>query len=246
MADLDEQLAGAQEARSQAQVSIDTLEQEQAALQATLATRTEQLNNAEGALAELSSEQATLTERNRALQSELETNRNEQQDLTQRLSGVREQVSRLQRNLRQARGARDTLLAQLNTLDQTNLALEERLAPASAQLERARARAASLTKEVRALQLQGASTGADERELARVQRALDGAQRTVARVTGAQGVYTVQPGDSLSYLASVFYRNGNRWPAIHEVNAHLLDDPDMLFSGMVLVIPDQTRAASAR
>lgn len=68
----------------------------------------------------------------------------------------------------------------------------------------------------------------------------------MVRVTEAQGVYTVQPGDSLSYLATVFHRNGNLWPVIYEANAHLLEDPDLLFSGMVLVIPDQSQLASAR
>ncbi|MEJ2357187.1 MAG: LysM peptidoglycan-binding domain-containing protein [Deinococcales bacterium] len=60
----------------------------------------------------------------------------------------------------------------------------------------------------------------------------------MARLTGARGIYTVQPADSLSSIAVFFYRDGYRWPAIFEANAHLISDPDLIFPGMVLIVPE--------
>jgi nucleoid-associated protein YgaU len=71
-----------------------------------------------------------------------------------------------------------------------------------------------------------------------VRRRLEQAQSEVARLTGARGIYTVQPADSLSSIAVFFYRNADRWPAILEANAHLIYNPDLIFPGMVLIVPE--------
>ena len=67
---------------------------------------------------------------------------------------------------------------------------------------------------------------------------LETTQNEIARLTGARGIYTVQPGDSLSSIATFFYGNGNRWPDIMQANENLIDAPDLIFSGMVLIVPE--------
>jgi nucleoid-associated protein YgaU len=102
-------------------------------------------------------------------------------------------------------------------------------------------RALELTQDLERLLREEADlvelTEAQRAELAAVRARLEEAQSEVARLTGARGIYTVQRGDSLSYVAAVFYRNGFRWPAILAANAHLIDDPDLIFPGMVLIVP---------
>jgi nucleoid-associated protein YgaU len=49
--------------------------------------------------------------------------------------------------------------------------------------------------------------------------------------------YTVVGGDTLSGIAEKFYNNANRWPRIFEANRHQIQDPDRIFPGQVLRIP---------
>lgn len=107
---------------------------------------------------------------------------------------------------------------------------------ALADLEAAEARARELTDAL--AQAQEAQDAQDGRVVQALQVALVEAQGDVARLANARGVYTVQAADSLSSIATFFYRNGNMWPSILEANDHLIDDPDLIFSGMVLVVPE--------
>lgn len=50
--------------------------------------------------------------------------------------------------------------------------------------------------------------------------------------------YTVVAGDTLSHIAQRFYGDANRWPAIFDANRDKLSDPDRIFPGQVLRIPD--------
>lgn len=50
--------------------------------------------------------------------------------------------------------------------------------------------------------------------------------------------YTVQPGDSLWKIAEEMYGNGSKYPVIFEANRDLLDNPDKIFPGQELKIPD--------
>lgn len=50
--------------------------------------------------------------------------------------------------------------------------------------------------------------------------------------------YTVQSGDSLWKVAEAMYGNGAKYTAIFEANRDLLDDPDKIFPGQELRIPD--------
>ena len=51
--------------------------------------------------------------------------------------------------------------------------------------------------------------------------------------------YTVQSGDTLSKVAKQFYGDANRYSAIFEANRPMLKDPDEIYPGQVLRIPQQ-------
>lgn len=50
--------------------------------------------------------------------------------------------------------------------------------------------------------------------------------------------YTVQSGDSLWAIAEKMYGSGGKYMKIFEANTDLLDNPDKIFPGQELVIPD--------
>lgn len=55
----------------------------------------------------------------------------------------------------------------------------------------------------------------------------------------AAATYTVQEGDTLNTIAEHFYGDPNRWPIIYEANRAIIgDDPNRLFAGMLLTIPE--------
>jgi LysM repeat protein len=56
--------------------------------------------------------------------------------------------------------------------------------------------------------------------------------------------YSVQPGDSLSKIAQRFYGDMKRYPEIFEANRPMLKDPDEIYPGQVLRIPNASRAAA--
>jgi nucleoid-associated protein YgaU len=49
--------------------------------------------------------------------------------------------------------------------------------------------------------------------------------------------YTVAPGDSLSAIALSWYGNAALWPRIFEANRHQITNPDLIYPGQVLRIP---------
>jgi nucleoid-associated protein YgaU len=53
----------------------------------------------------------------------------------------------------------------------------------------------------------------------------------------ALGVLLVEPGDTLSGIAQERLGNADLWPDIFHLNEELLDDPDRIFPGQVLVLP---------
>ena len=62
------------------------------------------------------------------------------------------------------------------------------------------------------------------------------AEAPVHRVAGA--VYVVVEGDSLWKIAKRHYGDGERWRKIYEANRDLIKDPDRIFPGQQLRIPD--------
>ena len=50
--------------------------------------------------------------------------------------------------------------------------------------------------------------------------------------------YTVQPGDSLWKISEEMYGNGSKYMKIFEANKDMLENPDKIFPGQELKIPD--------
>jgi len=51
--------------------------------------------------------------------------------------------------------------------------------------------------------------------------------------------YTVKAGDSLSKIAKEFYGEANKYNQIFEANQPMLKDPDKIYPGQVLRIPQE-------
>ncbi|MCC6177589.1 MAG: LysM peptidoglycan-binding domain-containing protein [Chloroflexi bacterium] len=49
--------------------------------------------------------------------------------------------------------------------------------------------------------------------------------------------YTVVSGDTLSAIANHFYGAANEWPRLFEANRHQIANPNLIFPGQVLRIP---------
>lgn len=50
--------------------------------------------------------------------------------------------------------------------------------------------------------------------------------------------YTVEPGDTLSKIAEQHYGDASKYPILFEANQPLLQDPNRIYPGQVLRIPD--------
>lgn len=51
--------------------------------------------------------------------------------------------------------------------------------------------------------------------------------------------YTIKSGDTLSKIAKQYYGNANEWRRIYEANKGVIADPDKIFPGQKIVIPDK-------
>ncbi len=55
--------------------------------------------------------------------------------------------------------------------------------------------------------------------------------------TGGQA-YIAKSGDSLSKIAKHFYGDASKWKKIHAANKDKIPNPDLIHSGLQLIIPD--------
>jgi nucleoid-associated protein YgaU len=55
---------------------------------------------------------------------------------------------------------------------------------------------------------------------------------------GGGRTYTVVKGDSLSKIAKREYGDANKWRKIYEANRHLIKDPDLIYPGQLLNVPE--------
>lgn len=55
----------------------------------------------------------------------------------------------------------------------------------------------------------------------------------------AQGIYEVQKGDSLSKIAKAQYGDAKAWKRIFDANTDILKDPDKIYPGQKLKIPQK-------
>jgi nucleoid-associated protein YgaU len=63
--------------------------------------------------------------------------------------------------------------------------------------------------------------------------------------SGESKFYTVKSGDTLSKVSKEFYGDPNRYNAIFEANKPMLEDPDKIYPGQVLRIPQPGKASGA-
>ena len=61
--------------------------------------------------------------------------------------------------------------------------------------------------------------------------------------TPASRFHTVESGDTLSGIAKEYYGDANAYMKIFKANQPMLDDPDKIYPGQVLRIPDESAAA---
>ena len=66
-------------------------------------------------------------------------------------------------------------------------------------------------------------------------------QMTVAGASEATArFYTVKSGDTLSKISKEMYRDANQYMSIFEANKPMLGDPDKIYPGQMLRIPERT------
>ena len=51
-------------------------------------------------------------------------------------------------------------------------------------------------------------------------------------------IYVVVSGDSLSKIAKREYGDAQKWPKIYEANRNIIKDPDLIYPGQELRIPE--------
>ncbi len=51
--------------------------------------------------------------------------------------------------------------------------------------------------------------------------------------------YVIKGGDTLSKIAKQYYGNANEWRRIYEANKQTISDPDKIFPGQKIIIPDK-------
>lgn len=56
--------------------------------------------------------------------------------------------------------------------------------------------------------------------------------------SSSRRTYTVVAGDSLSKIAKRTYGDANRWRVIYELNKDIIKNPDLIYPGQVLTLPD--------
>ncbi len=74
-------------------------------------------------------------------------------------------------------------------------------------------------------------------DFSNVQSGFSTTEEVIGQSEPAAQTYTVEKGDSLSKISRQFYGEASRWREIFEANRDQLDDPDRIFPGQVLKIP---------
>jgi len=62
---------------------------------------------------------------------------------------------------------------------------------------------------------------------------------STAQTAKAYEIYEVKSGDSLSKIAKRVYGDGNAWQAIFDANTDILKDPNKIYPGQKLKIPQK-------
>ncbi|HSL82382.1 MAG TPA: LysM peptidoglycan-binding domain-containing protein [Thermoanaerobaculia bacterium] len=56
--------------------------------------------------------------------------------------------------------------------------------------------------------------------------------------SGGAKTYEIQSGDTLSAIAKRHYGNANEWPKIYEANRNVIKDPDKIYPGQKITLPE--------
>lgn len=110
-------------------------------------------------------------------------------------------------------------------------------------LEAAETVALELTTQLRDLTNRTDLSTEQQAELETLQSRLNEVQEQVVTLRGASGTYTVESGDTLSSISSSYYGTSDNWEEILEANSYLIDDPDLIFPGFVLLMPELEAAS---
>jgi nucleoid-associated protein YgaU len=80
----------------------------------------------------------------------------------------------------------------------------------------------------------------ERRELQEMRRKYETAmaEQAKAHAETEETTYTIVAGDTLWAIAQRFLGNGARWPEIHEANKDKIDNPNMIYPGQTIVIPE--------
>ena len=65
-----------------------------------------------------------------------------------------------------------------------------------------------------------------------------GGPETIAPPVTSGRTYVVVSGDSLSKIAKREYGDAQKWPKIYEANRNIIKDPDLIYPGQELRIPE--------
>jgi len=162
-------------------------------------------------------------------------------DTQQALNKFQRENSRLGDELRLQQEQIDKLQSRLTSTQAQEQDLSETLKQTESNLNQARLKASQLnTTYDQMLRERNQLLSRDfdkDNKITDMRIELETAQREVARLSGARGIYTIQQQDNLSSIARFFYHNGNLWQKIFEANSFILKDPDLIYRGMVLIIP---------
>lgn len=144
--------------------------------------------------------------------------------------------------------ALDEAQKRLGDYQQERDQLSQKVSLTAEQLADIRSRAAQLNSSYKTMLSEHSQLEKNDAEkrkqLDELRVTLEQAQTEVARLTGARGIYTIQSGDTLSSIAAFFYRDGNQWVNIWKANQYMLKTSDLIYEGMVLIVPQIDQAVT--
>ncbi len=90
-----------------------------------------------------------------------------------------------------------------------------------------------------------AKTAADKAKAALIAGNIEGIAKVDAEALETQEpsviddiFYEIQKGDTLWKVAEIYYKDGSRYPEIFEANREVIKDPDLIYPGQMIRIPN--------
>jgi nucleoid-associated protein YgaU len=156
-----------------------------------------------------------------------------QNALANRLKEAKAAQAKLENELQKTQQRYETLLAERDHLQSQLTSTRQTLATAQQEKQALSAQLASVKTEFTDTQQTLQSTRQENQTL-NVQL-----EEIKIKLKEAQiRKHTVRPGESLSSIATLYYRDKDRWTDILEANRTVIIDPNVLEAGMILVIPE--------